>query len=350
GLQVAAYLDGELVLDAWAGLADAASGAPVTADTLFLAYSCSKGVTSTVIHQLAEAGKLDYDTPVASYWPEFAARGKGAITLRHILTHQAGIPHLPLNLSLETVCDEDAMRELIAGLTPRWRPGLRTAYHGITMGPILGEVIARVTGQTFREVVAQSIAQPLGLEDFFFGVPPAEASRLARLCGAPVPWTPLPRFFLVNRVIPRGVEPGLRWNCAQVHQIPMPAGNLVTSARSLARHYAALCPAGADGIHLLPPERIRQATALQTRARDHTMFWMRIPKGLGYWLGGGAVPGLGPRQTVFGHTGAGGTIGFADPDQNFSFALFKNQMSFRGSEDTDVTVMQAVRRALGLKA
>ncbi|MEZ0370952.1 MAG: hypothetical protein ACAI44_17805, partial [Candidatus Sericytochromatia bacterium] len=79
-------------------------------------------------------------------------------------------------------------------------------------------------------------------------------------------------------------------------------------------------------------------------------FWMRIPKGLGYWLGGGAVPGLGPRQTVFGHTGAGGTIGFADPEQNFSFALFKNQMSFRGSEDTDVTVMQAVRRALGLKA
>lgn len=347
GLQVAAYLDGKLVVDAWSGIAKPETGEPVNGDTLFLTFSCSKAVTATVIHQLVEAGKLDYDAPVARYWPQFAAHGKEAITVRHVLAHEAGIPQLPRRLTLAQLCDDQQMAHVVENLKPIWTPGTKTGYHGVTYGVILGELAQRVDGRPFAQIVPQDICQPLGIDDLFFGVPRSMESRIATLSGDRVPWAILPPIFLVHRMAPAGVQPGPKWNREDIWRAVIPAGNMITTARSLARHYAALCGDGVDGIRLLPAERVKIASALQTDAPDQAFFGARIPKGLGYWLGGDANEAFGSRRTVFGHTGSGGMIGFADPEYRFAFAIFKNRMTWR-EKDSDFKVAHIVRQALGI--
>jgi CubicO group peptidase (beta-lactamase class C family) len=173
GLQVAAYVDGRLALDAWAGVADEATGRPVDGNTLFTVFSTTKGLVATSIHMLVDRGKLDYDAPIADYWPEFGARGKGRVTLRHALSHQAGIPQLPPGLGPETLCDWEAMCAIVAGLEPLWEPGSRTAYHGRTFGWMLGETLRRVDGRDVRAFVHDEIGRPLG------GLDPGECSPLA---------------------------------------------------------------------------------------------------------------------------------------------------------------------------
>src|SRR4051794_17441785 len=170
GLQVAAYLDGELIVDAWSGVADPATGRPVDGDTLFVVFSTTKGITATVIHLLAERGQLDYDRPVALYWPEFAANGKGGITVRHALTHSAGIPQMPDGMQPADMCDWDGICRSIAALTPIWEPGTRTGYHALTYGWILGEVARRVDGRPIARIVREDICAPLGIADLYFGI------------------------------------------------------------------------------------------------------------------------------------------------------------------------------------
>lgn len=348
GLQIAAYHNGQLVVDVCAGVADPASGAPVDKHTLFMAFSASKGVTATVIHQLVEAGKLEYDTPVARYWPEFGARGKAGITVRHVLCHQAGIPQAPRGITPATLGDPEAMARAVAQLRPLWKPGSQTGYHGLTFGVILGELARRADGRPFAQIVQENICQPLGIDDLFFGIPAALEPRVATIHGARVPWWFMPPFMLIKRMAPAPVEPGSVWNHSAIRRGVIPAGNMICSARALARHYAALC-GEVDGVRLLPPERVTIATALQTNAPDRIFFGGRIAKALGYWIGG-ADSFFGPRPAVFGHTGAGGSIAFADLEHNFSLALLKNRMTWRGPDDTDQKVTQITREALGLPA
>jgi CubicO group peptidase (beta-lactamase class C family) len=349
GLQVAAYRNGELVIDACAGVANPTTGERVTHDTLFVAFSCSKGVLATLIHQMVEKGQLDYDTPIARYWPEFAQNGKGTITVRHALTHQAGIPQMPRGMTIETLCNWDTMRRGIEGLKPLWTPGTKTGYHGLTYGFILGEVAQRVDGRPLARMVQEDICQPLGISDLYFGLPRALESRVAVLGGSRVPWHFLPPFFLLKRVIPGSIAPGPLWNDPRIHQALIPAGNMITTARAMAKHYAALVGTGVDGVRLLSPERVKIVSALQTETPDQVFFGAPIRKGLGYWVGGDKMQdAFGTRASVFGHTGAGGAIGFADPEYNFSFALLKNQMTWRGGDDTDVKIVDAVREALGI--
>ncbi|HEX8032209.1 MAG TPA: serine hydrolase domain-containing protein [Ktedonobacterales bacterium] len=351
GMQVAAYLGGKLVIDAWSGVANPQAHQPVAADTLFLAFSCAKGITATVIHQLVEAGKLDYDTPVAHYWPAFAANGKETVTVRHVLAHQEGIPQMPRRITIEELCDWDAMVHMVEGLKPIWRPGTKTGYHGFTYGVILGELAQRVDPRPFARIVQDDICRPLGIDDLTLGVSDAVASRVALIGGQRAPFLLLPPCFLVKQSIPSGVEPGPKWNSPAIRHAVLPAGNLFTTARSLARHYAALIGDGVDGVRLLPPERVRIATALATDGPDQIFFGARIPKALGYWLGGdenGSDNAFGTRCNTFGHTGSGSMIGFADPEYQFAFALVKNRMTWRFGKDTDTIVAQAVRAALGI--
>ena len=126
GLQVAAYLDGQLVVDTWAGVADATTGRPVDGETLFLVFSTTKGVTATVIHLLAERGLLEYDVPVARYWPEFGVNGKQAITVRQVLAHTAGVPQVPDGFERTDFGDWDRACRAVAELTPLWQPGTAT--------------------------------------------------------------------------------------------------------------------------------------------------------------------------------------------------------------------------------
>src|SRR5579884_594680 len=249
GLQAAAYLGGELVLDTWAGTADEQTGRAVDGDTLFVVFSATKGVMATSIHMLADRGELDYEAPVARYWPEFGKHGKERVTLRQALSHQAGIPQMPAGTTPELMCDWDAIPAAIADLTPLWEPGSRTQYHGMTFGWIVGEVLRRVDGRDVRTFVHEEIAGPLGGIDLHVGTTPEQLRRVARLRNAP------------------GSTVGAdNWNRDDLRQAIVPAAGGQFNARSLARMYAALANWGElDGVRLLSRERIEAARVPQTK-------------------------------------------------------------------------------------
>ena len=181
GLQVAAYLDGELIVDAWAGVADGNNGRPVDGETLFTVFSCTKGVAATLVHILADRGKIDYDTPVAQYWPAFGGHGKEQITVRHVLSHMSGIPHLPDGLKAADLCDWDGVCQAIAALSPLWEPGTRPAYSSFAWGWIVGEIVRCVDGRPIAQVVQEEICRPLGIDSLFFGIPNEAEPRVALL-------------------------------------------------------------------------------------------------------------------------------------------------------------------------
>ncbi|MEU6999325.1 serine hydrolase domain-containing protein [Nonomuraea sp. NPDC046570] len=347
GVQVAAYLDGELIVDAWAGVADPASGRPVDGDTLFHGFSTGKGVTATVAHVLAERGLIDYDTPIAHYWPEFGAHGKERATVRHALTHSAGVPQLPADITAADLCDWDGMCALIAAQEPLWEPGTATGYHAWTFGWIVGEVVRRATGRTVSQVLREDVAAPIGVADsLFFGITEEAAPRVATLVegnwramlsGIPAAWP----FFraMPNREV---------WTVAELGNRPdylradAPAGATM-SARALARVYAALI-GEVDGVRLISAERLAQVSAVATDA-DDLMFGAPSAKGLGYFLG---VRQMGGRRTAFGMHGGGGSIGFADPEHGLAFALTHNRLVGGHADIAAQTVADEVRSALGI--
>ena len=186
GLQVAVYRHGELVVDAVAGLADPATGRPVTSGTPFYNFSIGKGATATVAHVLAERGLFGYDTPVVELWPEFGAHGKDSVTVRHVLSHTAGVPGIPPDTTPEDLCDWDKMCAAIADAELWWEPGTKIGYHAYTFGYIVGEIVRRATGKPISQVLREEVAGPLGVADeLYFGMPEAEHGRLARLEDAP---------------------------------------------------------------------------------------------------------------------------------------------------------------------
>lgn len=181
GLQVAVYVDGALIVDAWSGVADPATGRRVDGETLFTVFSTTKGITATVIHLLADRGVLEYDAPIARYWPEFGAHGKEQITLRHALTHCSAIPQMPDGVGPVEMCDWEGMCRAIADLTPLWAPGTVSCYHALTYGWILGEVARRVDGRPFGQIVQDEICKPLGITSLFVGLPEAMDAQVAPL-------------------------------------------------------------------------------------------------------------------------------------------------------------------------
>lgn len=346
GLQVAAYLDGELVLDAVSGTMDAL-GRPVDANTLFSVFSASKGVTATLIHLLRARGALAYDAAVADYWPEFGTNGKEGITVRQVLAHTAGVPQMPEWVKAEDLGDWELMIRSMADLSPLWTPGQATGYHALTYGWILGEVAQRVTGQSFARLVDELIARPLGIASLYFGLPDALEDRIATLSSGP-----LKRVSEINpylmRAIPMAVTPSPRiFNRMDVRRAVIPAAGAITTALALARMYAALV-GPVDGVRLLSEAQLERAICVETEARD-LVLGVYIPKGLGYFHGGEESP-LGPRRREFGHPGAGGSIGLADPSRRFAFALVKNRLSWVEPPEGDAAerVLGVVRSTLRL--
>ncbi|MEW9701759.1 serine hydrolase domain-containing protein [Paenibacillus sp. SI8] len=352
GLQVAAYHRGKLVLNAQSGIMNVATKKPVTNDTLFISMSSCKGITATVIHILAQSGKLRYDDKIANYWPEFAVNGKTDITIRQVLCHEAGIPQMPEHIDMETVCNWDAMVHEIERLTPVWEPGTKTGYHGLTMGWILGEMAERADGRPFAQIVQEEICAPLGItSELYFGVPDEAESWIATISGEELPWIDMPDDMLIKKMLPTPIMPiqNDAWNEPAFHQAVVPAANACLTANALARIYASLIGDGVDGIRLLNPTQLEQATLLQTKEPDEVfMGLVSIPKALGYWLGNNeSALAMGDSLRTFGHTGMGGLIGFADQEHQFSFALLKNSLSFnRGNQDTDVLIANKVREWL----
>ena len=201
GLQVAAYKDGKLVVDAWGGVADPASGRKVDGDTLFNVYSVTKAVAATALHLQAERGLIDYDAPIVKYWPEYGAHGKERTTVRHVLTHRACVPQMPEGVTPEMMCDWDAMMRAIADLKPLAEPGTKTLYLSMTFGWIIGELVRRTDPRrrSFGRFVREEIAAPLGITDLWIGLPDdgraarGEADRCDGAGAAGVPAAAVPR-------------------------------------------------------------------------------------------------------------------------------------------------------------
>jgi CubicO group peptidase (beta-lactamase class C family) len=328
GVQVAVYQLGTLVVDAVAGIADPSTGRTVRSDTPFYNFSIVKGAASTVAHVLAERGKFGYDTPVVDLWPEFGAHGKQKVTVRHVLSHTAGVPGIPLNTTLEDLCDWDKMCAAIADADLWWEPGTKIGYHAYTFGYLVGEIVRRATSKPISQVLLEEVSGPLGVaEELYFGMPRSEQHRLALLEDAeqahtgPMPEMPpdLPMFKAGPMTLMPNAALG---NRADILAADIPAGGK-TSARAIARMYAALL-GNVDGIRFVSPERLREVTAVAMSGVDQ-VFGMPTTWALGYSIG---RPGGTPESdTVFGIGGAGGSFAYGDSATGIAFALTKNRLT-----------------------
>jgi CubicO group peptidase (beta-lactamase class C family) len=333
GAACCVYWNGEPVVDLWGGLADRDCARPWQRDTAALVFSSTKGVTAALIHLLAQRGQLALDAPVARYWPEFAANGKQAITLRQVLTHRAGLAAIDAALTLSDVFAWHPVCAAIAAQKPNWEPGTAHGYHARTFGWILGEVARRVTGRTLGQLLAVEAAEPLGLE-LWIGLPEEFEPRVATNYTPPEPADPEQRALgaksmgpdtLLGRVLadPAGALPyGPIWNTRALHAAELPSSNGIASARGLARFYAALI-GEVGGVRLLTPETVAAASASQVLGPDRVIL---LPT---HFASGFALPPmLCPEapDTAFGHPGAGGSLGFADPASGLAFGYVMNQM------------------------
>jgi CubicO group peptidase (beta-lactamase class C family) len=331
------YLNGVPVLDVWAGERDATGSRSWEHDTMAMSWSTTKGVTSTALHMLADRGLLSYEAPVASYWPEFAANGKAAVTVRQFMAMQAGlydVRHL-----IDSPCDmfdHDTMTAAIAGARPCHEPGQASAYHAFTYGWVAGELVRRITGTTLGEFVQREIADPLQLDGCFIGTPAAEFDRVAarpalkpesptvrRVAKAVDPVTRLVGLSparIAAAFLPRGghaVIPTTEFLAAEV-----PAVNGVFTARSLARLYAALgSDDGLDGVRLWSPSTRDLATQPQPRRRD-LIVPIRMNWRLGYHQ---PFPIKHTPASSFGFYGAYGSGAYADPDRQLAIGFVVQQ-------------------------
>ena len=352
GLQVAAYLDGELVIDAWAGMADPDNGKPVDGDTLFMLSSTTKGVTATCMHLCVEKHGLSYDMPIVEVWPEFGAHGKERATLRHALAHQTGVPQTPVGYTPEWLPDWDRMCRGIADLTPMFPIGERTAYHSLNYGHINGEILRRVDGRPIAQFLREEICAPLGIDGAYLGVPDGELERVAVLTDGP----PAPPEYDARMVgEPAGSRVAEVFNRREVVQASVPGSGGLFSARGLARHYAMLAQWGElDGVRVLPESRIRAGIELQSFEWDE-IYRIRARRALGYRRGIDTGPLASPE--AFGHVGGGGSFGYADPARKLAIGFAKNYFAYLSGSAVNAgrpprapanVVTEAVLDALGV--
>lgn len=352
GVQVAAYLDGELVVDAWAGLADPAKGKAVDGGTLFNVFSVTKAVAATALHVQAERGLVDYDSPVALYWPEYGANGKETVTVRDALSHRTGTPQMPPGVTPEMMCDWDATAAGIAALEPAYPIG-QPAYQAVSFGWVIGEIVRRTDprGRSFHDFVAEEIAQPYGIEDLWIGISDAVEPRIATLVDA-LGSKPPPPGSVLEKAMPFAVRlaPDI-FERPDVRRATLAGVGGIFTARSLARFWAILANHGAlDGKRLLSPARVEQCCKMRPGGTlpDPVFFGMPMPLSQGgFWMYDGQSPltmAL-ASNTAIACPGAGGSLGWADPETGLAVAYCHNRMS---PADGASLVGNAIRAALGI--
>jgi CubicO group peptidase (beta-lactamase class C family) len=338
GASCCVYVGGRPVVDIWGGTVAPDSAEPYTDRHLQLVASATKGAMAICAHLLAQRGELDFNAPVASYWPEFAAAGKADLPVRWLFSHQAGLVSVDAPVRLADFCDWQTMVDALAAQEPYWQPGTAHGYHAWTYGWLVGEVLRRITGRTPGQILADEVAGPLGI-DFWVGLPAEQLDRVARLFPAPPPppgaapdrlaatlmdpnGLAYKAFFIPNGMLGVLNEPAL-WRAE------VPGANGMASARALARMYAA-CLGEVDGVRLLRPETVATAMVPQTSGTDRVLtFASRF--GLGFQLSFPERPMAG--EGSFGHYGLGGSVGFAHPERGFSFGYVVNQMLPGGTAD-----------------
>jgi CubicO group peptidase (beta-lactamase class C family) len=349
------HVDGRKVVDIWGGVADRATGAPYAEDTLQLVFSTTKGATAICANRLAQRGLLDVDAPVTRYWPEFGEAGKETIPVRWLLCHKAGLPVVDGTMSLEAALAWDPVIHALEKQRPIWEPGTAHGYHATTFGWLVGEVVRRISGKSIGRFFADEVADPLGLE-FWIGLPDEQQHRCAPLVEAEQPTDEASLALMAKFVGPDTltgqalVAPGGAfsdrgvWNRPEVRAAEIPAANGVTNARSLSRMYAAAI-GEVDGVRLLTDTQIAAATERQTGGADKVLFF-ETSFGLGFMLSSAFSPYGGPKS--FGHAGAGGSLGFADPETGIAFGYVMNRMMQNLSGDPrTIGLVNAVHEAVG---
>ena len=337
--QFCGYLRGQRVVDLW-------GGDDVAADDLQGVFSSTKGVSGICIALLVQRGVLDLDTRVSRYWPEFAGGGKGDVTVRVALSHQAGIPGVEPQLALEEVTEHDAVAARLAAQVPHWRPGTAHGYHALTIGTIMDELVRRVVGLPIAEFFRKEVGDPRGI-DFYIRTPEDVESRVRML--APASPTPEQQEQADAPATPDSLT-GMAFNAAAFAWAePMPniravrasgqaAAAGVGSARGLARLYA-MCISEVDGLpRLLSDDTIARVAQIQTSGEDLVL---RVPTRFGIVFQKADDRVTYGSHQAFGHDGAGGSIGIADPWHGISYAWIPRRMSVPGGADS---------RGLGLAA
>jgi CubicO group peptidase (beta-lactamase class C family) len=324
GLQVAVVERGRVVVDAVGGLADSRRGSAVAPDSLFFAASAAKGVASAVAHVLVERGELAYDMRAVEVWPEFGAHGKDRVTLRHVLTHTAGVPAPPYDITVADLRDWDHACAMLAAAKPWWEPGTRFGYHAQTFGLLLGEIVRRATGHRLSWWLREAVTRPLGIEDeVHFGVPEPLLDRVAHqeppdgtALPSPEPGSP------ADRANPPGIRPDADYaNRPDVLMLDMPSVGTMT-ARGAARLYAALL-GHVDGIELVSARRRADMAAVHFEGMDEVMgFSTTCAFGFSNYRPGDVRSWPG---STFGMIGMTGSAAFADIDSGVAVAVLRNR-------------------------
>jgi CubicO group peptidase (beta-lactamase class C family) len=345
GAQMAVYRDGRRVLDVGGGLARVRTAMPVDPDTLFVTFSATKGVAALVMLMLYERRKLHFDEPVAKYWPEFAKQvpEKASVTIRHVMSHRGGFPVEPAWLTARYWNDRAAIRRAMEQVPLAWIPGERNGYHAMNFGHMVNELVERIDGRDCGRFAREEIFQPLGIRDFHLGLPddadeervawcynrldagPAgqrtgvavEAVVAAEVQGAEEIYEPDPER---PDALPEERHP---FNRPATWRAVLPAAGGIASARALARFYAPLALGGElAGVRLVRQESLDHATTPTNRREDtDRIIGFKLRWGTGWHMG---MHGQGSSLRTFGHGGAGGQIGFADPERGLAFAFVCN--------------------------
>lgn len=325
------YLDGRPVVDVWTGWSDRHGKVAWQADTGTMVFSATKGMTATVIHRLVDRGLLDYDTPVAEYWPAFGANGKAGITLRDVMAHKAGLSHLG-GISLDEVLDHQAMEHRLAA-APVDKVFGQSAYHAVTFGWLISGLARAVTGKGMRELVRTELAEPLDTDGLHLGRPPVTApTRVAQIVGpqgpisAPLLGSVMPRIAarsgsaILGAIYFPGLIAAVQGE-TQLLDTEMPSANAVVTARGLARMYGAIANDGlVDGNQFLSRSLIAGLAGRRSFRPDRNV---GVP--LNFHLGYHSVP-VPAVMPGFGHVGLGGSVGWADPETGMAFAVVHNRL------------------------
>jgi CubicO group peptidase (beta-lactamase class C family) len=314
GAAFAAVVDGRLVVDLWGGWADQAGTRPWTRDTAGVVLSQTKAWTALVVHSLAQAGVVDLEAPIARLWPEFGAHGKDGVTLADVLDYRSGVPVVAIG-TRGLGFDQDRWERALEAAPPLHAPGSRRIYHPLTSGYIHAAVLRRATGKTIGELLRERLTGPLGL-DLTYG-----AARGRALCECSMVGTaagfqaPLP---LPVEAIVQAADP-LDWNDPAVLAAAIPGGNGVGTARDIARLWGSLATRASP----LSGEALARATAQRWQGIEE-MTGVEWRVGLGVMLSN-AFADFGPNARAFGHPGAGGAVGFVDPDRRLGVGYVPNR-------------------------
>ncbi|WP_049927750.1 serine hydrolase domain-containing protein [Halopiger goleimassiliensis] len=348
GAQLAVYVDGEPVLDLAGGLTGP-DGEPTTPAQRHVLFSSTKPYAAVTLHSLVEDGELDYDDRVVEHWPEFADAGteKAEITVRQVLSHTAGLTQGAIDERPDLWSDWEACVETLESMDPVYPPGERAAYHPLTFGWLVGELVRRVSGTPIEEAAMQRVFDPLGMDDTGIGLRDDEDDDVAEL----VAFEAFDRCRDPGEGLGDHTEVAAPFNTEAIHRAVIPAATGIGTARDMARFYACLANGGElEGMRILSEEIVEEMTALEAETDADGTLGRPGRFALGFWKGGTTADPYGSLtpERVFGHAGLGSSVGWADPDLNVGFSYVTNGVR-EGSYEHVARVRQladAVRTAL----